>query len=145
MEYAQDVIRILGGSHTFSKKLSSDCDFIGVVRRGLPWQAVESAARSLEMSEEQTFTLLKISKRTAARRRATKERLRETESERLLRLARVIAMANDVLGGQENAVRWLKKPNRALGGEIPVELLDTDIGFQSVMDVLRRINYGVYS
>lgn len=39
---------------------------------------------------------------------------------------------------------WLKSPNAALGGATPLSLLDTDIGTESVMDTLGRIEHGVF-
>ncbi len=39
----------------------------------------------------------------------------------------------------ESALDWLKSPNRALGGAVPLELLDTDAGTVMVDDVLTRL------
>jgi putative toxin-antitoxin system antitoxin component (TIGR02293 family) len=145
MEYLESVTQLLGGTRTFPRKPQSDRDFIAIVRTGLPLRAVACAAKSLALSEDQTLMWLRISKRTAARRKARHERLRVVESERLLRLARVAAAATDVLGSREKAVHWLKSANRALGGDAPISLLDTDVGFQNVVDVLRRVEQGVFS
>ena len=41
--------------------------------------------------------------------------------------------------------RWLQKPNRALGGAIPIDLLSSDLGADQVETILGRIEYGVYS
>jgi putative toxin-antitoxin system antitoxin component (TIGR02293 family) len=40
---------------------------------------------------------------------------------------------------------WFNRPNRALGGEKPLDLLDTNAGVEQVVDLLNRIDYGVYS
>jgi putative toxin-antitoxin system antitoxin component (TIGR02293 family) len=40
---------------------------------------------------------------------------------------------------------WLKRPNRGLNGHVPVDLLDTDTGTEQVVELLDRIEYGVYS
>jgi putative toxin-antitoxin system antitoxin component (TIGR02293 family) len=60
-------------------------------------------------------------------------------------MARVYANAIEMLGGEEIAIQWLGTPNRALGGERPLDLLDTDTGVRMVEDILGRIAYGVYS
>ena len=62
-----------------------------------------------------------------------------------MRLVRLVAQATEVLGSQKKAVRWLESPNRALGGAIPMSLLDTDVGTQAAEAVLTRIEYGVFS
>jgi putative toxin-antitoxin system antitoxin component (TIGR02293 family) len=46
------------------------------------------------------------------------------------------------LGSEEKAIQWLRRPNRALGNQTPLELMDTDIGAKQVEDVLGRIEHG---
>ena len=46
---------------------------------------------------------------------------------------------------KEKAVAWLRRPNRALGRHVPLELLDNDLGARQVEDVLGRIQHGVIS
>jgi len=43
------------------------------------------------------------------------------------------------------ALDWLKSPNAALAGTTPLSLLDTDIGAESVLDTLGRIEHGVFA
>ena len=67
------------------------------------------------------------------------------DSDRLSRLARILAETIDVLGSEEKASQWLEAPNRALGGQTPLTLLDTDLGTQQVEEVLGRIQHGIFS
>ena len=67
------------------------------------------------------------------------------DSDRTLRAASVLAQAIIVLGDTRKAVHWLSTPNRALGGEIPLALLDTSAGKQEVETILDRVEYGAYS
>jgi putative toxin-antitoxin system antitoxin component (TIGR02293 family) len=60
-------------------------------------------------------------------------------------MARVFASAVELIGDEEKAIQWLGTPNRALGGERPLDQLDTDMGARMVEDILGRIAYGVYS
>jgi putative toxin-antitoxin system antitoxin component (TIGR02293 family) len=60
-------------------------------------------------------------------------------------IRRISAQAQDVLESAETAVNWLKRPNRALAGHAPIALLDTDEGTWQVVELLDRIEYGVYS
>ncbi len=62
-----------------------------------------------------------------------------------VRLTRVFAAAKQVLGSEDKARRWMLKPSRALGGETPLHLLDTDIGANAVFDELGRIEHGVFA
>jgi len=69
-------------------------------------------------------------------------RLAPHESDRLYRLARIVALAGEFLGDHERAVRWLKRPNRALGGIAPIAAIDTEPGARQVENILGRIAYG---
>ena len=63
----------------------------------------------------------------------------------MVRLAKVVAFAKEVLNSADAASQWLQIPNRALEGERPVDLLDTQTGSQMVETILGRIAYGLYS
>ena len=51
-------------------------------------------------------------------------------------------MAKQYLGDDETATQWLKRPNRALGGKIPLDSVDTELGARTVENILGRIAYG---
>jgi putative toxin-antitoxin system antitoxin component (TIGR02293 family) len=72
-------------------------------------------------------------------------RLTPEQSDVVIRTARTLAKAIGILGDRKKAAHWLTTPNRALGGEIPMTLLDTSAGAHEVETVLDRIEYGVYS
>lgn len=114
------------------------------VRSGLPYAALEAVMGRLGLSREQVAEALHLPERTLARRKKER-RLHPDESDRLFRLARIAAQAADVLGSTDKAARWLRQPNRALGGRVPLALLDTDAGTREVEEVLGRIEHGVVS
>ena len=72
-------------------------------------------------------------------------RLTPQESDAVVRIAQALAKAIDVLGDKRKGAHWLATPNRALGGESPISLLDTSAGTHEVEALLDRIEYGVYS
>jgi putative toxin-antitoxin system antitoxin component (TIGR02293 family) len=71
--------------------------------------------------------------------------LSRDESAKLLRLARMVARAAEVFEGLAAALNWLKTPIDAMEGVTPLSLVDTDIGADSVMDTLGRIEHGVFA
>jgi putative toxin-antitoxin system antitoxin component (TIGR02293 family) len=101
-------------------------------------------ARDFQFDLKDLVQVLAIPWSTLARRKKA-GRFRPDESDRIYRLARVAAMAAAVLEGKERAARWLREPNRALGGETPLRLLDTDIGGRQVEAILGRIEHGLWS
>ncbi len=116
-----------------------------LIRSGLPSAALERMARHLDLSAVATIESLGLAKRTIARRLHEHKPLSTEESERVVRLARVFAEAEHVLGEEAEARRWMRKPNRTLGGETPLHLLDTDIGASAVFEELGRIEHGVFA
>jgi putative toxin-antitoxin system antitoxin component (TIGR02293 family) len=144
MEDTMLVRQYLGGARAIGSP-DSDLDFVGIIRKGFPVSVFRTLCVRAKLSEELIVKSLGIARRTAARRKRQGGRLKPIESELLLRLARVLVSAADVLDGEEQARGWLLAENRALGGRKPIELLDTGIGFQDVLDVLKRIEHGVYS
>jgi putative toxin-antitoxin system antitoxin component (TIGR02293 family) len=120
-------------------------EFVMLIRKGLPSAALKSVAKHMDLSALATVESLGLAKRTIARRLQEKKPLSPEESERLVRLARVLAQATEVLGSVEKARRWLQKPSRALGGEVPIRMLDTDVGATAVTQELGRIDYGVFA
>ena len=111
---------------------------------GLPYASLEAVMVKFGLARGEAASALHLPQRTIARRKKERK-LRADESDRLLRLARLGAQAAYVLGSEEKAARWLRRPNRALGNEVPLELLESDIGARQVEEVLGRIEHGVYN
>lgn len=144
MPNAQAIAKFMGGKSLIGTP-KSEFEFIEVIRTGLPPAVIKSVAKSSSFTEDEIYRMLPIARRTAARRKATGTRLKALESELLYRLSCVFVTAIETLGDASKARIWLLESNRSLNGEQPINLLDTGIGFEDVMDVLRRIEFGVYS
>ncbi|MEI4474023.1 MbcA/ParS/Xre antitoxin family protein [Frigidibacter sp. MR17.24] len=54
------------------------------------------------------------------------------------------AQAAAVLGSPQTAEEWLAEPTLALGCRSPATFLETAEGFQTVSDLLVRMEFGVY-
>lgn len=115
------------------------------VRSGVSIARAERTFQELNLTLEEASRAVGLKVRTLQRRKAEKQKLDPVESEKVLRLARVADAATETLGAQSAAAEWLRVPNAALGGETPLSLLDTDIGATAVLDVLTRLEYGVFS
>ena len=140
-----EIVAVLGGKKTFKRPVRSTDDLANQVRFGLPASTVERLAGTLSLHRSQVAERLNIPSRTLSRRLAAKSRLTHDESDRAMRMARVVALAKEVLGSDEKASRWMSNPNRALGGKRPFDQLDTEPGVRSVEEVLYGIAYGMYS
>jgi putative toxin-antitoxin system antitoxin component (TIGR02293 family) len=139
------IAEVLGGRKVLGKTVTKADDLAELVRKGLPATSITVLAARLNVGNTVLSRKLGIPQRTLTRRLSQRSRLTAAESDRTVRLARVYASAVEMIGDEQKAVAWLGTPNRALGGERPLNQLDTDVGAREVEDVLGRIAYGVYS
>ncbi len=141
------VARLLGGKKVLHKDVRSEADLISAVREGFPSAALDSVFEVFSaMVGIQTDIYLAVGKaRTLQRKRADKTVLSADESDRLARLARLLVRAQQAFDDREKAYDWMAAPNRALGGERPLALLDSDTGALAVERLLGRIEHGIFS
>ena len=135
------VIAELGGRQALGRVLASEDDMRDAIRQGFPPAVVEELTRAAGLTLKELADALDLSPRSLQRRRRG-GRLARYESDRLYRLARIVALADEFLGDRDRAIRWLKRPNRALGGIPPMAALDTELGARQVENILGRIAYG---
>ena len=143
----RSVAKKLGGRSVVGRELRTDADLIAVVRAGLPSRALEVVFEDLshlDLSQAELYATVG-STRTLLRKRANKTRLSADESDRLARVVRLLVRAEEAFGDRMKAHRWLAQPNRALAGQRPFGLLDSDAGAQAVEHELGRIEHGVFS
>ena len=144
MVTASKIAETLGGRSVLKERLADYTAVIHRARAGLPYAALEAVAKRYGIPMATLAQVIDLPARTLARRKKER-RLSASESDRLVRVTRVAAEAEGVLGDRHKAGRWLQKPNRALGGAIPIDLLSSDLGAGQVETILGRIEYGVYS
>jgi putative toxin-antitoxin system antitoxin component (TIGR02293 family) len=117
---------------------------IAIIQVGLPVKELEDLRASLDIRMEELAPKLGISRATLHRRKAV-GRLGRDESDRVLRYARLMGKAVQVFENELAARRWLKSPQIGLGGAVPLDYAETEVGAREVEDLLGRIEYGVYS
>ncbi len=114
------------------------------ILQGLSFDAAEKVKARASLTDPEIARLLGISAATLRRARAAGGALDAATSDRLYRLSKIIAIAEEVLEGTANAMTWLKRPQPGLSGQLPLDLLVTQAGADEVETLLRRIDYGVY-
>lgn len=82
--------------------------------------------------------------RTVQHRRSRREKLTVEESDRVLRVIRVLSLAESVYGSRERALAWLRNPHAGLDGRAPLSLLNTDTGSRIVEELLGQIDEGMF-
>ena len=118
-------------------------DPVAAVRTGLPYAALERVGKALGAPDALLARALGVSERTLYRRRKEEGRLTSEESDRLLLLAETTQLATKALDDSDEARRWLREPHSLLGGESPLEHMDTVAGIQEVREMLLHIEYSM--
>lgn len=139
--YCAHLTELLGPAH----EVREAGEWHQQILHGLPFEAVERVKARAAVTDAEMARLLGIGEATLRRTRVSGSPLDPPTSDRLYRLSKVIAVAEEVLQTPDNAMSWLKRPQPGLAGAVPLERLVTQAGADEVEALLRRIDYGVYT
>lgn len=128
-------------------QIHTDSDLVAAIKDGMSSETV----RSLEghgLAAAEIFAVVGP-ERTLRRRMSEHKALTANEADRLVRLARVAALADEVFGNRDKALRWLRKPKQhLLAGQhdaTPIDLVATEHGARLVENRLRQILHGIFA
>jgi putative toxin-antitoxin system antitoxin component (TIGR02293 family) len=121
---------------------STEKELLDIVEGQLPTTSVK---RLLELGVTRAeIDSLVIPLRTLQHRRSRREKLTVEESDRVLRMMRVLFQAEDSYGSRERALQWLRRTNPRLNNRAPIDLLRTDAGRRIVEELLLQIDEGIF-
>lgn len=132
---------LVGGRAVLGGVVEAGLGMARMIRRGLPVGAIQFVVDSGRLSLAEVDRIVMPRKTLAHRRKLGT--LTPEQSDRLIRVARVLADAEETFGNQSKAATWLRRPTTALAGEAPLDLLDTDEGTREVQTLLGRIAHGI--
>ncbi len=136
------VARILGGEKTLGGRVRTLDDLRRLVEAGLPVEALgKVVAHVAEPGAAGTELKYRIVPKATLHRR--RQQLTLEESERLERLARVTALAEDVWEDEGLAHEFLLSPQPQLADERPIDLARTDLGARQVEELLMKLELGL--
>jgi putative toxin-antitoxin system antitoxin component (TIGR02293 family) len=142
MMEARHIGEVLGGARILGRPVRSLGELASAVEHGLPKATLRSVARHVyEDAGEQRAIMQRIVPEATYKRR--RERLSPAESERTERLARVVAMAEEVWEDREEARRFLTTPHAELRGRTPLDAAMTELGARQAEEVMARLIYGL--
>lgn len=141
MSTSSHVLELIGGRQAVHRDVDNTSELIRLIRAGLPTAAVDA------LLEQDYLTLAELDRVVMPRKTFYHRRklgnLTPEQSDRLLRVVRMLALAEETFGNRDKAATWLRRPTRALAGERPLELLDTEEGARQVETLLGRIAHGI--
>lgn len=112
------------------------------VRDGLNFTEFHAFRETIGVTEERLGALLGMSRATLHRRKKIGH-LDRSESDRLVRYARVFHSVSAFFQSPLVAAKWLNSPAIAFNGETPLDYADTEIGAREVEALIWRIEHGV--
>jgi putative toxin-antitoxin system antitoxin component (TIGR02293 family) len=121
----------------------SEFDLAAIVEKGLPIASIARLkAEGLTFSE---ISAIVISPRTLKHRKARGEQLSHEETDRVVRVARIVALAEQVFGNRDKALTWLRSKDGRIKERTPLSMLHTESGGRLVENMLWQIDEGVYA
>jgi putative toxin-antitoxin system antitoxin component (TIGR02293 family) len=145
------VMKYLGGAAVFGRAPRNSLELEAQLRQGLPVKSFVAFKQWARLSNDELASIADISPKTLQRyfkdwtskSPANALRVAVSPSDRVFRAAEVMALAESVFGGDEDAAHeWLRSEQFGLGGKVPLELLRTNLGAHLVEEELKRIQHG---
>ncbi len=143
----QAISDLLGGRQILGAAIESELDAHELLHRGLPKASIDFFVGKLHItSVVEASGPLGVSPRTLQRHKSAQAELLDVQqSGRAWKFAEILARTTRVLGSQEEAEHWLKRPAIGLDQKRPIDLLTTPAGVKLVEDYLGRLEYSVYT
>ena len=137
------IAEVLGGSRMLKHRVRTLNDLHDAVTEGLPKGSVHALLTHLARHYSLDVQALRdfVAPRATLKRRRT--RLSPAESQRLERLARIVAMIEEVWQDRTAAAEFLTRQHHALGGRTPLQMATTDLGTRRVEELLAAIEFGL--
>jgi putative toxin-antitoxin system antitoxin component (TIGR02293 family) len=132
--------RKIADTRLTGETLQSERDLMAAVKNRIPLEAV-LLLRENGLSEAEIDALV-IPSRTMRHRAQKSEALTVDESDKLVRILRVLAATFETFGEREKALKWLRRPLRELDGATPFSTSETEAGARVIENILARIGWG---
>lgn len=128
---------------------------VEIERRGVPGFFIKDLSKRMEIPSSRIFRILGLAKATAEKKAAAGEMIAGRGGQSAIGMVRLLGIAQQIVAGSTadaaqdfDAARWLgrwiERPQPALGGRKPADLLDTPTGIQVVARLLGSIESGAY-
>lgn len=115
-----------------------------MVDQGVTKKNLESLKEKAKLDYDELAKLLSVGRATLINKKGD-AKFSPSLSEKIVGLADLYSYGYEVFEDNERFNQWMLRPNRALGGKAPYDLIHNQFGREEVRNVIGRIEYGVYS
>ena len=135
---------LLGLSEYIGVSPRSDLDLAEIVENGLTTESL-NVFRNKGLTFTEVADLI-ASPRTLQHRKAKGvNRLTHDEADRVVRIARILALAEQVFGSLERGLGWLRTRDERLNNRTALSMLQTESGGRLVESMLWQVADGIYT
>ncbi|MDB4016138.1 DUF2384 domain-containing protein [Flavobacteriaceae bacterium] len=118
-------------------------NYMELIRSGIKSSSIASFLKHSSLSQKQLSKIIHLSERTL-QRNSPEKLLDIGASEKLIELCRLFHKDITVFNNKEKLLLWINRPN-PLNNQTPLELMETSLGMDIVLDELIKIEQGVFS
>jgi putative toxin-antitoxin system antitoxin component (TIGR02293 family) len=105
---------------------------------------LESLKEKTDLDYDELAQVLSVGRATLINKKGT-DKFSAPLSEKIVGLADLYSYGYEVFEDKERFNQWMLRPNQALGGQAPYDLIHNQFGREEVKNVIGRIEYGVFS
>ena len=138
------VMAILAAEGKKPEYILTPIEKIETIRKGVSRNHLEQLKQKTGLDYDTLAKIFSVAKATLFNKKG-EEKFNAALGEKIFSLADLYSYGYSVFEDKSNFNRWIEAPNKALGGEAPIRLLDTLYGVEEVKHLVGRIEYGVYS
>jgi putative toxin-antitoxin system antitoxin component (TIGR02293 family) len=139
------IIKVHSKNVTYRNFFTNRMLIVKSIRSGIPYSLFKHIKDITPFTESDWATFLDISTKSLQRyKKDTEYIFKPIHSEKILELAEVTNLGNDVFDSNEQFYIWLNSPSLALGSLKPIELLKDSYGKEMVLNELNRIDQGIF-
>ncbi len=115
-----------------------------IVRDGVSKKDLELLKSKAELDYTMLAKALSVTRATLINKKRT-QKFNSSLSEKILGMADLYSYGFEVFEDEARFNQWMARPNKALGGQAPYDLIDNQFGREEVKNLIGRIDYGIYS
>lgn len=130
-------------------------EIMATERKGVRGQLLKDLSKRMQLPATRVFDIVGIPKATAEKKVAAGELVAGSAGQAALGMIKLLGIAQELVDNSTakeargfDAAKWLgqwlERPQRALGGDRPADLLDTPTGIDAVARLLGSIGSGAY-
>lgn len=135
---------ILADATTKPERQLTGFEKIEIIREGISKRDLEHLKKKAELDYTMLAKALSVTRATLINKKRD-QKFGAGLSEKIIGLADLYSYGFEVFEDEDRFNQWMTRPNKALGGKVPYDLIDNQYGREEVKNLIGRIDYGVYS